>query len=145
MPWPKADWVRLATRRVAQPRRGAHTKKQSRGKVARSVVGFFRDKEGKTRPITKPTTELNRKRVVQNPRRFQKLKPAAAPNKETEDISQRLEDFLEQLNENQNSLAILNEQKQTAKTLEAVNQTDRLIALKKKEIQRIRRQIKKLH
>jgi len=126
MSWPKADRTRL-TRRATRARRRV----QARGKVAQTVVGFFRDK-GKTRPVTKSIGELKRKKVVENSHRFQKVKPAGA------DISQRLEDLLDQLNENQNSLDVLNEQRQTAKDL---NQ----IALKKKEIQRIRHRIKQLH
>lgn len=40
-----------------------------------NVVGFYKDKRGKARPITKSDAELNRKRVLQNPREFKGIQP----------------------------------------------------------------------
>lgn len=41
----------------------------------RVLVGFYKDKEGETRPVTKSTAELQRKKVIQNPRPFKTVQP----------------------------------------------------------------------
>jgi len=43
-------------------------------KQQQRAVGFYKD-HGKTKPITKSTAELNRKKVVKNPRRMNAVKP----------------------------------------------------------------------
>jgi len=44
-------------------------------KHRRAAVGFYKDRDGETRPITKSEAEVNRKRVVQNSRRFEGVTP----------------------------------------------------------------------
>ena len=46
-----------------------------RRKQEQTVLGFFKDKSGSTRPITKSAAELNRKKVVQKPKQFQGVNP----------------------------------------------------------------------
>lgn len=41
----------------------------------RKAVGFYRDENDTTRPITKSTAELSRKKVIQKPRKFKGVKP----------------------------------------------------------------------
>jgi len=41
----------------------------------RKIVGFYKDKDKKTRPITKPVAVLKRKKVIQNPKAFSGVKP----------------------------------------------------------------------
>jgi predicted nucleic acid-binding Zn-ribbon protein len=43
-----------------------------RGRV---LIGFYRDESGEVRPITKSLREVNRQRVVKQPRRFRDIKP----------------------------------------------------------------------
>ena len=43
----------------------------------KAAVGFFRE-DGKTKPVTKSVAELNRKKIVQNPRSFQGINPQFA-------------------------------------------------------------------
>jgi len=38
-------------------------------------VGFYKDKRGETRPITKSTAQLNRTKVVQRPQQFRGVSP----------------------------------------------------------------------
>lgn len=83
-----------AGRRTAEVRWGnkrGKQAKQSRG----HVVGFYND-HGKTKPITKSEAELNRKKLVQNPREFKGVSARAkgvgvAPA--VRDLSQKLEDL----------------------------------------------------
>ena len=46
-----------------------------RRKHERVAVGFFKDEDGETRPVTKSVGELNRKKVVKNPRTFKGVSP----------------------------------------------------------------------
>lgn len=41
----------------------------------RVAVGFYKDDEDRTRPITKSTAELKRKKVIQNPKKFKGVSP----------------------------------------------------------------------
>jgi len=43
----------------------------------RSVVGFFKDEDGTTRPVTKSAAELKRKKIVKKPRKFKGISPTA--------------------------------------------------------------------
>jgi hypothetical protein len=79
-----------------------------------SVVGFYKD-HGKTHPITKSVQELNRKRVVQNPKQFsgvipQAAKPAVA---QARDVAQELEDALGDLALLRNRRLVTEDQRKT--------------------------------
>lgn len=43
-----------------------------RGRVA---VGFFKDEKDRTRPITKPVSELKRKKIIRKPKKFRGVQP----------------------------------------------------------------------
>jgi hypothetical protein len=43
---------------------GFRMKRQA--KQAKPVVGFYRDRDGKTKPITKSAADLNRKKLIEN-------------------------------------------------------------------------------
>jgi len=64
----------------------------------RAVLGFFTEK-GKTKPITKSTTQLKRKKVVKNPRRMNAVKPNGSrwtlTYKRTRQLKQISKHFLE--------------------------------------------------
>jgi len=44
-------------------------------KRKRAVVGFYKDDDGKTRPVTKPLGELKRKKVIEKPKPFKGVSP----------------------------------------------------------------------
>lgn len=50
-------------------------KKAWASRRARVAVGFYKDEENRTRPVTKSTAELNRKKVIQKPSKFKGVKP----------------------------------------------------------------------
>jgi DNA-directed RNA polymerase subunit RPC12/RpoP len=60
--------VRVPKERVA----GFRSWASRRGRV---LVGFYRDKAGEVRPVTKSMREFRRAKVVRKPRRLQKIKP----------------------------------------------------------------------
>jgi hypothetical protein len=49
--------------------------KAKASKDGRVLVGFYKDKDGKTKPVTRSARELNRKKVVKNPKRFHTVSP----------------------------------------------------------------------
>lgn len=110
-------------------------KKRQAGK---HVVGFFKDKAGETHPITKSTVELNRKKVVQNPKQFSGVIPQAAAKKvaRVRGTAQELEDILGELTMLRNNVLVLQEQRK--KLLEQGSETvpiDREIKrLKQREV-----------
>lgn len=46
----------------------------------RVAVGFYKDEEGRTRPITRSTKELKRKKIVQKAKQFKGIKPKGLVN-----------------------------------------------------------------
>jgi hypothetical protein len=50
-------------------------KKRVSKKHKRVAVGFYKDENGETRPVTKPKAELQRKKILRNPRKFKGVKP----------------------------------------------------------------------
>lgn len=60
--------VRLSKTEIA----GYKSWASRRGRV---LVGFYRDKDGEVRPITKSVREVSRQRIVKQPRKFQGVKP----------------------------------------------------------------------
>jgi predicted Zn-ribbon and HTH transcriptional regulator len=40
-----------------------------------TIVGFYKDEQGTTRPITKPLSELRRQRIIKKPKEFIPIKP----------------------------------------------------------------------
>jgi len=61
-------------------------------KTRRKAVGFFKDNDGEIRPITKSSGELNRKRIVQDPREFKGVSPkqASAERRLREDFFKKM-------------------------------------------------------
>ncbi|MDH5266826.1 MAG: hypothetical protein OEW62_04015 [Candidatus Bathyarchaeota archaeon] len=55
-------------------------------KHKRVAVGFYKD-DGKTKPVTKSTGEVQRKKLIQNPRRFKGVKPRRYLGSETEELA----------------------------------------------------------
>ena len=49
--------------------------KAKASKDGRVLVGFFKDKDGKTKPVTRSARELNRTKVVKNSKKFGNVKP----------------------------------------------------------------------
>lgn len=60
-------------------------------KKKQQVVGFFKDEDGKTKPITKPKAELKRKKVVKKPKKFKGVSPEKKPEYVTEKRSKKFE------------------------------------------------------
>jgi len=44
--------------------------------MKRAIVGFYKDAEERVRPITKSLAELNRKKILKNPKPFKSVKPS---------------------------------------------------------------------
>jgi len=63
----------LAAKKAWATRR--KNKKLAKPKKWRTVIGFYKDREKKTRPITKPIGELRRKKVIQEPTPFKGISP----------------------------------------------------------------------
>ena len=84
---------------------GLELKKAKQTKHQKVAVGFFNGRDGETHPITKSSTELSRKKIVKGPRKFKAVAVARA-----RDVSQKLEDLMEELVMVQNNLLLLNEQ-----------------------------------
>jgi hypothetical protein len=61
------------------------------------VVGFFKDRDGKTKPITKSTAELNRKRIVANPRQFRGVSPQQQEQRRQQQLA-KIDQNLQQYN-----------------------------------------------
>lgn len=64
----KGGHVKLSKSQIAGFR--AHASRKGR-----VLVGFFKDKKGEVRPITKSLGEINRGKIVKKPKRFQSVKP----------------------------------------------------------------------
>jgi len=69
------------------------------------VVGFYRDKAGKTRPITKSNAQLNQRKKIVGLHKFRGVEPKV-------DVTQRLENLLEKLSMLENQKQDLITQKQ---------------------------------
>jgi hypothetical protein len=122
--------------------------KKRRG--AKLVVGFFKDKAGETHPVTKSTVELNRKKVVQNPKQFSGVIPQVAAKKPAvarmRDTAQELEDILGELTMLRNNVLVLQEQRK--KLLEHGLETDvvdKQIQKQKAEATLLRNRIRHIH
>jgi len=48
-------------------------------KHKRVAVGFYKDADGKTRPVTKPLGELKRKKIIKKPSKFKGVSPQGRP------------------------------------------------------------------
>ena len=55
--------------------------KAGAAKNGRVLVGFYKDKDGKTKPLTRSAREINRKKVVKRGKQFRGVKPLHARNK----------------------------------------------------------------
>jgi DNA-directed RNA polymerase subunit RPC12/RpoP len=64
--------VRLSQMEIA----GYKSWASRRGRV---LVGFFKDEDGKVKPLTKSVREVKRERIVKKPRKFQPVKPNRKP------------------------------------------------------------------
>jgi hypothetical protein len=95
---------------------GLELKKQA--KQGKPIVGFYRDKDGKTKPITKSVAELSRKTLVKDSHKFKGVVARVR------DVSQKLEDLMEELDLPQNHLLLLTEQQ---KQLAAQNKESPLL------------------
>jgi len=49
--------------------------KAKASKDGRVLVGFYKDEDGKTKPITRSARELNRKKIIKNSKKFGNVKP----------------------------------------------------------------------
>lgn len=79
-------------------------KKQT--KQPKPVVDFYRDSHGETRPITKSTAELNRKKVVKGSHRFKGVGVVTY----VRSIPKALENLLAEVHLPEDHLAVLREQ-----------------------------------
>ncbi|MGA2309425.1 MAG: hypothetical protein ABSG57_07755 [Candidatus Bathyarchaeia archaeon] len=70
------------------------------------VVGFYRDRDGTTKPITKSAAQLNRKKVVENAHDFKSVGVVGR----VRDSSQVLEDLIAKFHSAEDRLAALKEQ-----------------------------------
>jgi small-conductance mechanosensitive channel len=104
------------------------------------VVGFYKDRRGKTRPIVKPKAELNRPKNIKKPRQFRPIRA----EKPTVDVSQRLEDLLQRLSTlgNQRQDLILQRQ-ELQKAAKDTRGLDELIGAEEVKILRLRNLLKK--
>lgn len=115
--------------------------------AAKHVVGFYKDKAGETHPITKSTLELNKKKVVQDPKQFSGVipatkKPAVA---RVRDTAQELEDLLGELNMLRNNVLVFEEQRK--QLLDRGSETmsiDREIARTKQRVALVKVRIRRL-
>ena len=105
------------------------------------VVGFYKDMQGRTRPITKSSSELNRKKIVERPRQFKKVPPH---QQETNRNAQLLEDQIGKLTEAQNALAELNQQRSEATHELAITEIDGARTQQQKRIEDLQRKIRML-
>jgi hypothetical protein len=115
---------------------GDKMKKQGKGQV----VGFYKD-HGKTKPITKPAAELNRKKFVKSGRSF----GGGEPKEYKTSISQRLEDNSENLGVAQNNLQALNELKRKLlRQVSDTNDIDRRIEEEKRRVAILKNKLRHL-
>jgi hypothetical protein len=111
------------------------------GKQSKTVVGFYRDRDGKTKPITKSIAELNRKKFVKSGRSFRGVEP----KEDKTSIAQRLEDISENLAVAQNNLQALNELKRKLlRQVSDTNDIDRRIEEEKRRVAILKNKLRHL-
>ena len=76
--------------------------KQPKGQV----VGFYKDRDGKTKPITKSAADLNRKKLIENGHGFKGVGVVGR----VRDVSQQLEDLMAELNLAQDHQVVIQQQ-----------------------------------
>lgn len=85
-----------------------------RRQSARPVLGFYKDKRGETRPITKSVVELNRKKVIQGCQSFKGVSPfkgmsPEAQKRQTENARKQLQHLDGELQKTDREIGQLNE------------------------------------
>jgi hypothetical protein len=78
-----------------------------RSNKKQTVLGFYKDRDGETRPITKSTAELNRPKVVRHPQQFHGVSPQDREKQmrerqrvQVDSNLGKMDDFLQMLNKN---------------------------------------------
>jgi len=62
----------------ATRRKQGWVSKKKRAVLPGVIVGFYKDEEGKTRPVTKSRGELKRRKIVEHPKKFKGVAPRPA-------------------------------------------------------------------
>jgi hypothetical protein len=115
-------------------------KKQA--KQGKSVVGFYKDRDGKTKPITKSAAELNRKKFIEGGHEF---KPVTVVT-HVRSLSQALEDLLAEVHLAEDHLAVLREQQTQLQAEGKVSaQVDAEIQKTSAQIRLLKNRIRGLH
>jgi len=123
-----------AGKKTAEIRWGKHHRRSMQ-----PVVGFYKDGTGKTRPITKPTTEIQRKKMVQKPGQFKSLNP-----RKPREAAQALEDLIGKLTEEENVLVDLNQKRREATQQLAITEIDTARTQQEQRISALKRKISTL-
>lgn len=113
-------------------------KQKQRTKQAKPVLGFYRDRDGETKPITKSVTELNRKKVIKNAHGFKGVNVVTKVRERPQVLEDLLgefhltEDHLERLREQQTQLQA--EGKESAQLDAEITKTSAQLRLLKAKI-----------
>jgi predicted RNase H-like nuclease (RuvC/YqgF family) len=86
-----------------------------RRQSGKPVVGFYKDRRGETRPITKSVAELNRKKVIQGGQRFKGVSPEAQ-KRQIENARRQLQRLEGELQNTDREVGKLNESSERLKS-----------------------------